>query len=117
MRGLLVHAIILAPWLNCCKIFIELIDLARIGSDCVEEWLGGTSFGAFAEGHQKNRALAPGVWQEKTDHLVVIKGESGSTEAKSVSAKIKFAAEDTRLDLRTAVAAISVALEYRAQIG
>src|SRR2546422_3434458 len=69
-----------------------------------------------AERHQEHDALPCRVRREEASHVIVEEGEAGSAQAERVGGQVALAALERRLELRGAVAAVSVALQYGLQV-
>ena len=61
-------------------------------------------FGAVAQGHQEDGALAFGVRGEEGGHVVVEKRQAGGAQALRIGCEIELAADDAGLKLHGAIA-------------
>src|SRR5882672_7128952 len=70
-----------------------------------------------AEGGDEDGFLARGVGREERDHVTVVEGEAGGSEALCVGREIEAAPEEAGLEIGQAIPAIAIRLEERVEIG
>src|SRR5437867_1037396 len=75
------------------------------------------SLGGLAQGDEENGAFARGVRGEEAGNLVIVKSQTGRSEALRIGSQIEPAANDSGLQLCGPVPAVPVSLEDRSQIG
>ena len=81
------------------------------GSDSNCKALLGLPFQRFANREQKDSALAFRVWREELNHIVVEESQAGRTQSLGIRSQIHPAADGTRFQLDSPIAAVSVSVQ------